>query len=75
MRVSFTDRKSELTQKRFTMNGGKKLHKRRRMKTRVLGRAPRKSNSKTEGHLPPNENLRKFPDETYGDMQLPFTRR
>ena len=51
----------------------KKLKKRRRNKAKVIGRAPRKS-SKTDGQLPPNENLRKFPDETYGDMQLPFAR-
>lgn len=51
----------------------KKLKKRRRNKARLTARAPRK-NSKTDSHLPPNENLRKFPDETYGDMQLPFAR-
>jgi hypothetical protein len=51
----------------------KKLKKRRRNKAKVTARAPRKI-SKTDGHLPPNENLRKFPDETYGDMQLPFAR-
>jgi hypothetical protein len=57
------------------MNGPKKLRKRRRNKTKTLGRAPRKSNSGTVGELPPNENLRKFPDEVYGDMQLPYSRR
>jgi hypothetical protein len=64
-----------MSTERIAMNGPKKLHKRRRKKTKILGHAPRKSNSKTEGHLPPNENLRKFPDETYGDMQLPFAWR
>lgn len=57
------------------MNSPKKLRRRRRNKSKILGRLPGKSNSKTEGHLPPNENLRKFPDETYGDMELPFARR
>jgi hypothetical protein len=56
------------------MNALKKFKKRRRNKAKLAGRAPRKT-SKTSGHLPPNENLRKFPDETYGDMQLPFARR
>lgn len=55
------------------MTSPKKLHKRRRNKTKTLG--PMKSKTKTDGQLPPNENLRKFPDETYGDMQLPFRRR
>lgn len=57
------------------MKNPKKLRKRRRIRSKVVGRLPGKSNSKTDGHLPPNENLRKFPDETYGDMQLPFPRR
>jgi|307.fasta_scaffold14874_4 hypothetical protein len=58
------------------MNGPKKLRKRRRNKTKTLGRMPGKSNRKTDGLLPPNENLRKFPDEAYGDMQImPFSRR
>jgi hypothetical protein len=52
----------------------KKLKKRRRKPAKLSARAPRKS-SKTDGNLPPNENLRKFPDETYGDMELPFPRR
>ena len=56
------------------MRSFKKLQKRRKNKTRTLGRLPAKARSKTDGHLPPNENLRKFPDETYGDMQLPFAR-
>ena len=56
------------------MTSPKKLHKRRRNKTKTLGRMPMKSKTKTDGRLPPNENLRKFPDETYGDMQLPFRR-
>ena len=57
------------------MNGPKKRHKRRKNKTKILGRAPQESNSKTEGQLLPTENLRKLPDETYGDMQLPFARQ
>ena len=52
----------------------KKLKKRRRKSAKLSARAPRKS-SHTTGNLPPNENLRKFPDETYGDMELPFPRR
>ena len=52
----------------------KKLKKRPRKPAKLSARAPRKS-SKTDGNLPPNENLRKFPDETYGDMELPFQRR
>ena len=51
-----------------------KKRKRRRTKAKLLAKAPR-SNSKTAGHLPPNENLRKFPDEAYGDTELPFSRR
>ena len=57
------------------MNSLKKLHRRRRNKTKTLGRLSMKPKSKTDGHLPPNENLRRFPDETYGDMELPFARR
>ena len=57
------------------MNSPKKLRRRRRIKAKIVGRLLGKSNSKTEGYLPPNDNIRKFPDETYGDMQLPFTRR
>ena len=57
----------------YAMAALKKLKKRRRNKARMTARAPRK-NSKTHSQLPPNENLRKFPDETYGDMQLPFAR-
>jgi hypothetical protein len=52
----------------------KKLKKRRRKPGKLCARAPRKS-LPTDGKLPPNENLRKFPDETYGDMELPFARR
>jgi hypothetical protein len=52
----------------------KKLKKRRRKPAKLSARAPRKS-LKADGNLPPNENLRKFPDETYGDMELPFPRR
>jgi hypothetical protein len=54
------------------MTNLKKLKKRRRKP--LPARAQRKS-SKTDGNLLPNENLRKFPDETYGDMELPFPRR
>jgi hypothetical protein len=25
-----------------------------------------------EGELPPNENIRKHPDEVYGDTEIPF---
>ena len=57
------------------MNRAKKLRKRRRIKTKTLVRVTRKTKSKTDGLLPPNENLQKFPDETYGDMQLPFARK
>jgi len=57
------------------MNGPKKLRKRRRNKTKTIGRMPGKSNRKTDSQLPPNENFRKFPDEAYGDVQLPFPRR
>ena len=56
------------------MTALKKLKKRRRKPAKLSAPAPRKS-SKTGGSLPPNENLRKFPDETYGDMELPFPRR
>ena len=52
----------------------KKLKKRRRKPAKLSARARRKS-PMTDGKLPPNENLRKFPDETYGDMELPFPRR
>ena len=52
----------------------KKLKKRRRKPAKLCARAPRKS-PKTDRNLPPNENLPKFPDETYGDMELPFPRR
>jgi hypothetical protein len=24
------------------------------------------------GELPPNENIRKYPDEVYGDTEIPF---
>jgi hypothetical protein len=37
-------------------------------------RSAAKAKSKTDGHLPPNQSLQKFPDETFGDMQLPFPR-
>jgi hypothetical protein len=55
------------------MDALKRFKKRRRNKAKLAGRAPRKA-SKTGGHVPPNENLRKFPDETYGDRQPPFAR-
>lgn len=55
------------------MNGQKK-RKRRKTKAKLLARAPR-PNSKPASLLPPNENLRKFPDEAYGDTELPFSRR
>jgi hypothetical protein len=28
-------------------------------------------NSNSETEIPPNENIRKFPDETYGDTEIP----
>jgi hypothetical protein len=31
--------------------------------------------TRTLDDLPPNENLHKDPDETYGDMELPFRRK
>ena len=51
-----------------------KTRKLSRRKKKTLRRAD-KVKAKTKGQLPPNENLQKFPDETYGDMQLPFSRR
>ena len=50
----------------------KKLKKRRRKPAKLSARAPRKS---VNAESNPNENLRKFPDETYGDMERPFARR
>jgi len=55
------------------VNGRKKQRKRRKTRLRVLSRSWQRA-TKSESLLPPNENLQKFPDETYGDMQLPFAR-
>ena len=54
------------------MDGRKKQRKRRKTRLKMVSRRWRAL--KTESPLPPNQNLQKFPDETYGDMQLPFSR-
>lgn len=54
--------------------GAQRKRKRRKTKAKLLAKAPR-PNSKHSAMLPPNENLRKFPDEVYGDTELPFSRR
>jgi len=56
------------------VQGRKKVPKRRKTRWKVTSRRWRRS-LKGESLLPPNENLQKFPDETYGDMELPFARR
>jgi hypothetical protein len=32
---------------------------------------PEKHSNNSETEIPPNENIRKFPDETYGDTEIP----
>ena len=56
------------------MNEHKKSPKLSHRRKKTLRRAA-KVKAKTDGLLPPNQNLRKFPDEAYGDMQIPFPRR
>jgi hypothetical protein len=56
------------------VQGRKKVRKRRKTRWKIISRTRRRS-LKSESLLPPNENLQKFPDETYGDMELPFSRR
>jgi len=53
---------------------GRKKVRKRRNRWKVTSRRVRRS-LKGESLLPPNENLQKFPDETYGNMELPFSRR
>ena len=55
------------------MDGRKKVRKRRKTRLKLVARTWRRS-LKRDDLLPPNDNLQKYPDETYGDMQLPFSR-
>jgi len=55
------------------VEGRRKQRKRRKTRLKLVSRRWQHT-LKAESLLPPNENLQKFPDETYGDMQLPFSR-
>jgi hypothetical protein len=52
----------------------RKKKKRRKLKVKLASQSPLRRPDKTAAKVPPCENLQKFPDETYGDMQLPFPR-
>lgn len=56
------------------MPAPRKKKKRRKLKAKLAAQSPLRRNAKSVADLPPNENLQKYPDETYGDMQLPFPR-
>ena len=55
------------------MDARKKSRKPSNPRKKTLRRAG-KAKCKTFGQLPPNLNLQKFLDETYGHMRLPFWR-
>ena len=55
------------------MDDRKKSRKLSNPRKKTLRRAV-KAKRKTFCQLPRNLNLQKFPDETYGDMRLPFCR-
>jgi hypothetical protein len=50
--------------------GKRQSERSRRGKTKAVGDANQRPNSKLRD-LPPNENIRKSPDEVYGDTEIP----